>query len=484
MDTEQQIRLNFLDEAEEYLDRMESNLIGFADTEIDAQKVDLVLRAAHSIKGGAAMMGFDILSRVAHRLEDFFKILRVRYACDRIETEVETLLLQSVDCLRNISELNRQGIKVVEGDVSQRTQPIFEGLRSYLGDLEISDENALLSQDEDMDPAILIFEEGVDGVLDRFENKLSELGIEELAQELSVTAQELIGFGHMADLSSFIELCESIQHHATVLSESAEVETLSSQALKIWRRSHALVLRGSISKLPSNLEGYESVGDNSNNPPTEEEFDPLAIDDLELSGLQSAFELETEEEQVTVIQTDMVSSVVPSSPEIEPVVEQVEKMVRVPISQLKQFNTLFEQLVLNRNSINLRLQQLQNVVTLMSQRMSQMELSNTQLKQWYDRASVEGLLSGKDLPISASVSLTSNKRDNFDNLEMDRYSDIHLICQEQIETIVQLQEVATDIELGVGEIHQSVWDLRYTTKSMQGNVTRTLMLPFKDAVKR
>ena len=488
MDTEQQIRLNFLDEAEEYLDRMESNLIGFADTEIDAQKVDLVLRAAHSIKGGAAMMGFDILSRVAHRLEDFFKILRVRYACDRIETEVETLLLQSVDCLRNISELNRQGIKVVEGDVSQRTQPIFEGLRSYLGDLEIADENALLSQDEDMDPAILIFEEGVDGVLDRFENKLSELGIEELAQELSVTAQELIGFGHMADLSSFIELCESIQHHATVLSESAEVETLSSQALKIWRRSHALVLRGSISKLPSNLEGYESVGDNSNNPPTEEEydplaiddlelgelqssfepeteeeeFDPLAIDDLELSGLQSAFELETEEEQVTVIQTDMVSSVVPSSPEIEPVVEQVEKMVRVPISQLKQFNTLFEQLVLNRNSINLRLQQLQNVVTLMSQRMSQMELSNTQLKQWYDRASVEGLLSGKDLPISASVSLTSNKRDNFDNLEMDRYSDIHLICQEQIETIVQLQEVATDIELGVGEIHQSVRDLHYT----------------------
>ena len=120
---------------------------------------------------------------------------------------------------------------------------------------------------------------------------------------------------------------------------------------------------------------------------------------------------------------------------------------------------------------------------LMSQRMSKMELSNTQLKQWYDNASVEGLLREKDLSTSSSVSLTSNKRD-FDNLEMDRYSDIHLICQEQIETIVQLQEVATDIELGVGEIHQSVRDLHYTTKSMQGNVTRTQMLPFADAVKR
>ena len=583
MDTEQQIRLNFLDEAEEYLDRMESSLIGFADNEIDAQTVDLVLRAAHSIKGGAAMMGFEILSRVAHRLEDFFKILRVRYASKRVETEVETLLLQGVDCLRNVSELNRQGIEIVESEISDRTQPIFERLRSYLGDLEVADENALLSQDEDMDPAILIFEEGVDGVLDRFENKLSELGIQEIAAELSATAQELIGFGHMADLDPFVELCESIQHHATALSKSAEIETLSDKALKVWRRSHALVLRGSIDKLPSYLEGYQSdrfppnTAQNEFDPSTiynlelsglqsafdtdreleefdpstidnlelsglqsafdtdreleefdpstidslelsglqsafdtdqeleefdpstidslelsgfqstvdtdqeSEEFDPSTIDSLELSELQSAFEIE-EDEYATTIQTNPVSSTVPSTPEQKIAVE-VEKMVRVPISQLKQFNTLFEQLVLNRNSINLRLQQLQNVVTLMSSRMSQMESSNVKLRQWYDKASVEGLLNEKDLSSPTSVSLTNNKRD-FDNLEMDRYSDIHLICQEQIETIVQLQEVATDIELGVGEIHQSVRDLHYTTKSMQGNVTRTQMLPFADAVKR
>ncbi|MGD1919048.1 MAG: response regulator [Pleurocapsa sp.] len=36
----------------------------------------------------------------------------------------------------------------------------------------------------------------------------------------------------------------------------------------------------------------------------------------------------------------------------------------------------------------------------------------------------------------------------------------------------------------VGEIHQSVRDLHYTTKSMLGNVTRTQMLPLTDAVKR
>ena len=94
MDTEQQIRLNFLDEAEEYFDKMESNLLGLANTEINPQQVDLVLRAAHSIKGGAGMMGFSILSQVAHSLEDFLKILRVRYTSSLIASEVETLLLQ------------------------------------------------------------------------------------------------------------------------------------------------------------------------------------------------------------------------------------------------------------------------------------------------------------------------------------------------------------------------------------------------------
>ncbi|MEM8828021.1 MAG: hybrid sensor histidine kinase/response regulator [Cyanobacteria bacterium P01_G01_bin.19] len=618
MDTEQQIRLNFLDEAEEYLDRMESSLIGFADAEIDTQKVDLVLRAAHSIKGGAAMMGFNILSRVAHRLEDFFKILRVRYASNQIETEVETLLLQSVDCLRNISDLNRQGVEVIESEIEDRTEPIFKRLRFHLGDLEVADENALLAQNEDMNPAILIFEEGVDGVLDRFESKVPDLGIEELAQELAATAQELTGFGHMADLGSFIELCESIQQHAAILSKS-DIASFSDLALKTWRRSHALVLRGSLDKLPSHLKGYESLpekiatidsinaAEDSFDPleadalelgslqsafdeetesdsfdPLEadalelgslqsafgeetesDSFDPLEADVAELGGLQSAFGEETEEDSFDPLEADalefgslqsafgeeteedsfdpleadalelgslqsafgeetkedsfdpleadalelgslqsafgtevesdetilmaseeVASSIVSASPKSKPATEQVEKMVRVPISQLKQFNTLFEQLVLNRNSINLRLQQLQNVVALMAQRMSQMELSNTQLKQWYDRASVEGLLSEKELSSSSAISSLSKKRDNFDNLEMDRYSDIHLICQEQIETIVQLQEVATDIELGVGEIHQSVRDLHYTTKSMQGNVTRTQMLPFADAVKR
>lgn len=547
MDTEQQIRLNFLDEAEEYFDLMESNLVGLANAEVDPAKMDNVLRSAHSIKGGAGMMSFTNLSQVAHRLEDFLKILRVRYASRMIDTAVETLLLQSVDSLRHLGSLNRL---TIAGNDSQteaqmvatvdRLQPVFEELRSHLGDLEAADENALLAQDEDSDPALLIFEEGVEEILNRFEEELSNLDLTELAAKLSATAQELIGFGNMASLDPFIQLCESIQYQAASISES-EIAALANQALKTWKKSHALVLLGNVEKLPSHLEGYQAVSQVAQDIYGFEPFGDEAIEFSELQSafdldtpeaatafaafdeessefqeLQSAFELEPDEtpstseaakaeaeeqnnlesafELNTIKETvAQIQSVVPnlatfatSNNSLNPTssVEQVDKMVRVPASQLKQFNTLFEQLVLNRNSITLRLEQLQGVIALMSQRMSQMERSNTQLKQWYDRASVEGLLSDKEQLVASGGTLTVNKHPGFDSLEMDRYSDIHLICQEQIETIVQLQEVATDVELGLQQVHQSARDLHYTTRSMQGNVTRTQMLPFADAVKR
>jgi chemosensory pili system protein ChpA (sensor histidine kinase/response regulator) len=72
-DKELEIRLQFLEEATEYLNTIESGMLGLASAQADNQRMDAVLRAAHSIKGGAAMMGFQTLSHLAHRLEDFLK---------------------------------------------------------------------------------------------------------------------------------------------------------------------------------------------------------------------------------------------------------------------------------------------------------------------------------------------------------------------------------------------------------------------------
>ncbi len=166
------------------------------------------------------------------------------------------------------------------------------------------------------------------------------------------------------------------------------------------------------------------------------------------------------------------------------------KMVRVPAEQLSQMNSLFGKLVLERNSINLRLEQLTNFVTLMRSRITQLEKSNKQLKTWYDKASLDGLvlktqeLETASLPkVSRSLGTLDTQSTQFDRLEMDRYSDLHIISQEQIETIVQLEEVTSDIDLGLQKMTQAVQDFNQTTRALQKNVTTTQMQPFADLVK-
>jgi chemosensory pili system protein ChpA (sensor histidine kinase/response regulator) len=560
MDTEKQIRLNFLDEADDYLDSIESNLLGLGNNNVDIQKLDLMLRSAHSVKGGAAMMEFAILSKIAHRLEDFFKILRVRLSSLTLDLEVETLLLQGVDCLRQIANLYRQDLTIEDTWIIQQVEPIFESLRQRLGDLQEADEDALMAQDEDVDPALIMFEEGVDTILDRFEKSLAKLTPTSLAQELATTAKELIAFGQMANLEAFCTLCQSIQQQAQNVTPDL-VESLTKSALTTWRRSHALVMRGRIEQLPSSIIGFAGVDfsevdeiaiDSEENwaalDPLEvldfaeikAEFDnfgelsdeelmaaarqSLELDDdflgdvslnvADLQELQAAFQAEVSTEPEIDFAESSLSDIALNSENLDrsqpafnletaaeslsleptqsvpaPTVNSVGKMVRVPLEQLQQFNNLFEKLVQERNAINLYLKQTQNLTALMRQRMQQIEESNEQLKKWYDRASLEGIVQNtlKSVPYSANLRqrrAVENTQEQFDLLEMDRYSDLHLICQEQIETIVQLQEVSTDIELGLQEINQAVRSLNQTTKSLQGNVRRTQMLPFAEVVKR
>ena len=199
-----------------------------------------------------------------------------------------------------------------------------------------------------------------------------------------------------------------------------------------------------------------------------------------LAELQTAFDEEIAAKLLNsdkiIAQTEQVS---PAS------ANSVGKMVRVPLEQLKQFNNLFEKLILERNTINLHLKQTQNLTVLMRQRMQQIEQSNTQLKKWYDRASLEGIVTTtKESSFTQSSPSLPSRKEQFDVLEMDRYTELHLVCQEQIETIVQLEEVSTDIELGLQEINQAVQSLNQTTKLLQGNVTRTQMVPFAEVTKR
>ena len=100
-DQEQQVKLQFLDEATDYLDTLESGLLGLGTGAVADKQLDGLLRAAHSIKGGAAMMGYKTLASLGHHLEDYFKIIQYGKAAPP-DAQIEQLMLATVDKLRQI----------------------------------------------------------------------------------------------------------------------------------------------------------------------------------------------------------------------------------------------------------------------------------------------------------------------------------------------------------------------------------------------
>jgi two-component system, chemotaxis family, sensor histidine kinase and response regulator PixL len=536
MDTEQQVRLNFLEEAEEYFEQLESILLDLAVTDNRSQPLNEALRAAHSIKGSAGMMGFMPLSRVAHRLEDFLKILQARQIV--LDVEIETLLLQAVDCLRNVKQMHCDGITVDDAWWNAQAEPIFVRLRDRLGDLTDEDENRLLSAEENVNVELLIFTTGVEGLLEKFEVDRGTLDAAQLRSALMATSNKLLEFGFIGQVEPFVLLCESVVQHCAAISPS-EILPFADAATSLWWQSHALVSLGRMEQLPSQLNwtiaapipvettetpidlGFSLEDLNSLQAnlaalipavietPANPEFsledlnslqanlaaltipEPLAQQAAEPAApefnLQDLADL-----QATIAQLDlpeipeMVESAIPVvalpkvAPKVAPKVEvpvlaktrnTKNATVRVPLEQFRQINTLFSSLILERNTIDLRVGQSQALMGLLRDRMQSLEGFNQELRQWYDRASLEGL-----------VTPGQGADSGFDALEMDSYSNLHLVAQAQMETIVKLQEVIADLELTTQEMQQANSSLNYTSRSLQTRITRAQMRPFADLV--
>ena len=67
---EQRIKQLFIMEAEEHLVTLENGLVDLRSTISDTETINDMFRAAHSVKGGAAMLGMQSVKKIAHRLED------------------------------------------------------------------------------------------------------------------------------------------------------------------------------------------------------------------------------------------------------------------------------------------------------------------------------------------------------------------------------------------------------------------------------
>jgi chemotaxis protein histidine kinase CheA len=137
-DNKQQIIHYFIEEAQEHLVVVEQGLIELSETIQDAERVNEMFRAAHSVKGGAAMLGFDGIQKTAHKLEDCFKILRDHPV--PIDRKLESLFLKGYDALKElVEELATSSTLSLRPEVVERvlagSAANFVELEDYLNEL-------------------------------------------------------------------------------------------------------------------------------------------------------------------------------------------------------------------------------------------------------------------------------------------------------------------------------------------------------------
>lgn len=90
----------FFEESFEGLQLMESSLLDLDCDSVDSETINAIFRAAHSIKGSSSTFGFTTVAEFTHVLETLLD--QVREGSRQLTAEIVDLLLQSVDCLRNL----------------------------------------------------------------------------------------------------------------------------------------------------------------------------------------------------------------------------------------------------------------------------------------------------------------------------------------------------------------------------------------------
>lgn len=170
----------FFEESFEGLDIMESGLLGLDIGAADAETINTVFRAAHSIKGGSATFGFSVVAEFTHLMETLLD--EMRDGTRMVTEESVDYLLKSVDCLRELltavqeeSEYNEEFVNEVKAGLEH----ILHGESSSSSDTSKDDSSEKADAHVDgweieFKPADYLLKTGNDPV--RIISELAELG--------------------------------------------------------------------------------------------------------------------------------------------------------------------------------------------------------------------------------------------------------------------------------------------------------------------
>lgn len=177
-----------------------------------------------------------------------------------------------------------------------------------------------------------------------------------------------------------------------------------------------------------------------------------------------------------------------------------EQSMRVPVKQLDSLNNLIGEMVIRRNRLQEDQEKLRQFLDNLLSHAQDLSEVGDRTQDMYEKSLLEGSLINSRKRNQSTVreqlergnanTNSSNNRDEtntnssffpeleLDDLELDRFSEFHLLAQEMIELVVRIRESTSDIQFLVDETDQLGKNIRDITDQLQEQINKSRMVPF------
>ncbi len=315
--SEQQQRIlgYFIEEAKDHLNTIEQGLLNLQDTIADADLASEVFRAAHSVKGGAAMLGLDSIQHTSHRLEDYFKVLK---ECPvRVDQKLESLLLNVFDVLKELLDQLQGPFGLTEdkaAEVMASADPTFNAVNEHLNEL-VQQSGSIPPEDVELVPTVtptaplrptipvtvngreesvlqLIFQSDVPARLRDMLQVFKQPETTERRQQLQSLGQTLERYGEQLELPQWVELLRQVNR--AIANPEASFRALAPVVIRDIKRAQEMVLEASPAAITASASLQDLV------PAALDPVDALADLDLFTTDADLDFDMtELEQPEIT-----------------------------------------------------------------------------------------------------------------------------------------------------------------------------------------
>ncbi len=270
MITDQEIReqgyIYFLAEAPELIQIIEQELFSLSEG-YSIAKVHNLMRATHTLKGGAANVGLEVIKMIAHYLEDVFKALYNPKVV--VDAELQTLLLQAYECLSIALNTELVGSTVNDEELMHRATSVFAQLQEKLGDAFGAESHIPTSEELGFDIVQSVFEVGVEQRLNSIADAVNNPpNSDEFIEFLQSQAEVFFGLAESLNLPGLGEIAQTII--SALQANPTQVQQIGEIALADLQQAQKLVLAGDRTSGGETSPGLRKLTTVANNQSSEE----------------------------------------------------------------------------------------------------------------------------------------------------------------------------------------------------------------------